>query len=335
MKTITATFDVQGQVGLCGSRKVFFGFALAKDLYKASFADVLSEASGLGYQRPRNISHSLDFKTYIQRKGSSTIPLTFNLRADRRGHWRIEEVGGGQAILHLSQSKPAMAQVDCQHRLGELHDSAISLAFMTYIGLSLDEEKGLFVVINSKAKGLSTSLTDFHEANLAKDLKSDVPHLYIAKKLNEDPGSPWYQKIRIGGEDTSGLMRRTSLRMMQKTTQKFLAQTRHVNFGDVDGAYEAIANYWRAAAEVFPEAWANHRQNLLTKGVGLYSMTHLLADIVNLAPNQQYTKEFFVRRLTPLAKTISWTSKNGPFAGVGGQSGAMDVYTTLKKALPQ
>ena len=319
-------------MGLCGSRKVFFGFAPARDLCKASFADVLSESTGLGYQRPRSISHSLDFKTYIQREGSSTIPLTFNLRAERKAHWKIEETGSGLAVLRLGQSKPAMAQVDCQHRLGELHDSDVSLAFMTYIGLTLVEEKALFVVINSKAKGLSTSLTDFHEANLAKDLKNDVPHLYIAKKLNEDPESPWYQKIKIGGEDTSGLMRKTSLRMMQKTTLKFLAQTRHVNFGDVDGAYEAIANYWRAVAEAFPEAWSNHRQNLLTKGVGLYSMTHLLADIVNLAPNHAYTKEFFSGRLTPLMGTIEWNS-TGQFAGVGGQRGVMGVYETLKREL--
>ena len=59
--------------------------------------------------------------------------------------------------------------MDCQHRLGALGDSDVSLAFMSYIGLSLREEMALFTIINSKAKGLSSSLTDFHESNLIND----------------------------------------------------------------------------------------------------------------------------------------------------------------------
>ena len=51
-----------------------------------------------------------------------------------------------------------MAQVDCQHRLGHLSDLPIMLPFMCFIGLTEREEMEVFNVINSKAKGLSTSL---------------------------------------------------------------------------------------------------------------------------------------------------------------------------------
>jgi DNA sulfur modification protein DndB len=51
---------------------------------------------------------------------------------------------------------------------------------MCFLGLTEREEMEVFNVINSKAKGLSTSLLDFHDATLAADLASDRPELFIA-----------------------------------------------------------------------------------------------------------------------------------------------------------
>ena len=58
------------------------------------FADVLDEASGRGYQRRLNSRHSLDFRRYVQEPGSTTIPLTFNLRGNDGDDWRIVEKDG-------------------------------------------------------------------------------------------------------------------------------------------------------------------------------------------------------------------------------------------------
>jgi hypothetical protein len=44
---------------------------------------------------------------------------------------------------------------------------------MCYIGLTEREEMEIFSVINGKAKGLSTSLLDFHDATLATDLAKE------------------------------------------------------------------------------------------------------------------------------------------------------------------
>ena len=81
-----------------------------------------------------------------------------------------------------------MAQVDCQHRLGNLCDLSIPLPFMCFIGLSEREEMEVFSVINSKAKGLSTSLLDYHEAQLAESLAQERPELFIALQLNSIEG---------------------------------------------------------------------------------------------------------------------------------------------------
>jgi len=330
MKKGTAVIQINGLTGLCGSREVFLGFAPAKVLHAASFADVLNEDTGEGYQRPRNKRHSLDFKQFIAREGCSTIPLTFNLRKELSHAWELRRGMNGQATLQLSPGVRCLAQVDCQHRLGELYDSDIPLAFMTFMGLDLRSEMALFVIINSKAKGLSSSLTDFHESNLLNDLAEEAPHLYIARKLNEDPQSPWYRLIRYGGETTSGLRRRTSFRMMQKSVHRLLIRLRTHNLGNVEDKYTLVVSFWRAVARVFPNEWQNHRYHLLTKGVGLYSLTLLLADIVKRACGSPLDEEFFVACIKPLRRKIDWSSK-GMFADAGGQQGAVEVYNKLKK----
>jgi len=321
---------IQGQIGHCGSLEGFIGFASAKDLYEHSFADVLNEDTGEGYQRPRNIQHSKSFKQYILTPRASTIPLTFNLRRDLRNSWSIERLPYGRAILHLKEGTRCLAQVDCQHRLGELKDLDIPLAFMAFIGLDLRTEMAMFNIINSKAKGLSSSLTDYHESNLIEDLINDAPHLFIAKKLNDDPSSPWHKMIRYGGETTSGLKRRTSLRMMQKTIQKFLKQVEGSRDFSTEDYYQLIASYWSSIKRIFSNEWKYYRSNLLTKGIGLYSLMYLLSDLVIKAPENVEWEGYFDGYLGMIKANIDWNS-HGMFADAGGQKGAIQVYHSLKR----
>ena len=255
--------------------------------------------------------------------------MTFNLRKDLNRFWKIEEQIDGGGVLILNKDSKCLAQVDCQHRLGELQGSEVPLAFMSFIGLNLREEMAMFVVINSKAKGLSSSLTDFHESNMIDDLVNDAPHFYIARKLNEEKTSPWYRLIRYGGETTSGLKRRTSFRMMQKVVLLVLKDFKDLNLGGIDSVYDVIEAYWNAVRKVFPEEWKAHRQHLITKGVGLYSMMLLLRDIVNEGDNLVFTEDFFVKEIKPLKDKIDWDSR-GTFATAGGQKGAREVYLKLK-----
>src|SRR5690348_10909827 len=112
-----------GQIGVSASRKVFVGFAPAGLLYSLSYADVLDEDTGRGYQRRFSSKHSLDFRMYIQQEGSSTIPLTFNLRPRSDGAWKLNRSSGGLAMLEIKEGAgKVLTQVDCQHRLGYLND---------------------------------------------------------------------------------------------------------------------------------------------------------------------------------------------------------------------
>ena len=162
--------SIECMLGRAAQRRVLIGFAPADLLHALSFADVLDEDTGRGYQRRFNSLHSLDFRKYIQKDNSTTIPLTFNLRPRDDGAWRIVERGSSRARLEISAPNvKVLSQVDCQHRLGHLSDLSVELPFMCFIGLSEREEMEIFNVINSKAKGLSSSLLDFHDAQLSTD----------------------------------------------------------------------------------------------------------------------------------------------------------------------
>ncbi len=124
------------QLGTSAHRQVVLGFAPARLLSALSFADVLDEETGRGYQRRFNEKHSLDFRRYIQQPNSSTIPLTFNLRPHPEGGWKLREVAPGNAILEIFPAVgKVMVRVDCQHRLGYLDDVDVSLPFMSFLGL--------------------------------------------------------------------------------------------------------------------------------------------------------------------------------------------------------
>ena len=86
-----APFLIDGLLGRSAGREVFLAFAPANILHLLSFADVLNEDTGRGYQRRFNPQHSLDFRKYIQLEESSTIPLTFNLRPREDDAWRMEQ----------------------------------------------------------------------------------------------------------------------------------------------------------------------------------------------------------------------------------------------------
>src|SRR3954451_19609100 len=109
---------IAGILGRSAQRKVFLAFAPAQLLHRLSFADVLDEDTGRGYQRRFNPQHSLDFRKYIQLEDSSTIPLTFNLRPRPDDAWRVDRSSTG-AVARLVIAPGAgkvLTQVDCQHR---------------------------------------------------------------------------------------------------------------------------------------------------------------------------------------------------------------------------
>lgn len=328
-----AGFVLECMRGLSAGRSVILGFAPASLLAQLSFADVLNEETGRGYQRRFNSQHSLDFRRYIQRDKSSTIPLTLNLRPEKQSSWRL--LGSGRAAkLEIDEGAgKVLAQVDCQHRLGHLSDASIELPFMCFIGLSERDEMEVFNVINSKAKGLSASLLDFHDAQLSADLAADRPELFIALYLRNEPQSPWFGQLDLGGDGNTGLNRRASLRTIQKAVKRFLIKSNLENNYSIEEISRVVLDFWSALSWVLHEQWAHPRKNLITKGIGVYALMDVAADLCREAPpGCRADRNYFTARLSDFAKEFDW-STDGPLRGLGGEGGvatAVDIIRTCR-----
>lgn len=322
---------LDGIIGASAQRDVVLGFAPANVLYALSFADILDEDTGRGYQRRMNPQHSLDFRKYIRQPNSSTIPLTFNLRPRADHAWRLTHTGhSAQVVIERSAGK-VLAQVDCQHRLGHLNDLEVSLPFMCYLGLSEREEMEVFNTINSKAKGLSTSLLDFHDASLASDLANERPELFIALQLNNDSNSAWYRQLDLGGTSTSGLQRRASLRTMQKAIKRFLRQTRPGL--RPEAAAQIVLDFWECVAVLLRSAWDSPRKHLVNKGVGVYALMSIAADLYEEARHAGVVcdKRYMMNKLAEFIQEIDWSSK-GPLGGLGGEAGVKIALGLVRTA---
>lgn len=320
--------------GASAGREVLLGFASARILHASSFADVLDEATGRGYQRRFSPQHSLDFRRYIQRPGSTTIPLTFNLRPRDDDAWRLHDAGKGITRLSLNSGTKVLSQVDCQHRLGYLADQDIELPFMCFVGLTEREETAIFDVINGKAKGLSKSLLDYHDAQLSENLSAERPELFIALFLNGEAGSPWRQRLDIGGEATSGLERRASLRTMQKAAKQFYKRVKSDRGLSVEDAAVAARSFWMAVAELLPQSFSRPRSFLVTKGVGVYALMEVAADMVCEADRDDtlvLSPTYFAALLGDFAIDFDW-STSGPLRGLGGQGGVKEALTIIREA---
>jgi DNA sulfur modification protein DndB len=320
-------------IGKCAGREVLLGFAPADLLHAASFADVLDEDTGRGYQRRFNPQHSLDFRRYIQKDNSATIPLTFNLRPRTDRVWTVTRRAGRKATLKVANGAgKVLAQVDCQHRLGHLADLSIELPFMCFVGLSEREEMEIFNVINSKAKGLSPSLLDFHDAQLSRDLAGDRPELFIALFLKNDPRSPWFRQLDLGGASSSGMRRRASLRTLQKAIKRFLTKTKISHSQPVDAVAYLVLEFWVAVSIAMQAQWSTPRKHLLAKGIGVYALMELAADLYNEAPSDnQYDRKYFAAALSDFANDFDW-STDGPLKGLGGLAGVQKAVGLIREA---
>jgi DGQHR domain-containing protein len=283
--------------------------------------------------------HSREFRSYIETPGATTIPLTFNLRGPEGEGWTVTDQGDGVATLAIREPSdergPVLAQVDCQHRLGSMQDSDVSLTFQCFLGLSPHDEMAIFSTINGKAKGLSSSLLDYHKTKLLPDLDSVQLDLYIAKLLNTDRESVWFSKVKLGGAATQGSQRRISLRGLQTATKLLLQRSVLGGAAELTPPekYLIVRSFWSAVAHVWPLAWKQPRAYLLTKGVGVTALSLLAGDIITsvFSHQQRPSAATFIEYLRPLV-TIDW-SRSGTFRAFGGRHGANEAHQLLRSRL--
>jgi len=321
---------------VCLDYPVYIGSASLKDLASVSHVDRAVMDGNDGFQRELNKRHAQDFANFVDDprvhhlEKAAAPPLIFSLRAKNP---IFDRKGDGAGVLYLPLDQSTMAQLDAQHRMARTGGSEKQLPFMIFYELSSEEERGIFTVINDNHKGLTKSLVDKHVADLiGPDLPDVLPHLAIAKKLNEDPASPWFKAVDTGGEKTPGNKRRVTLRTLQEATKSMIAGPRAQN-ADFDTKYEAVVSYWKAVVSLFPNAWGSPRRHLITKGIGVHALSTVGRDIVEgcLAVGE-WSVAAMEKPLSRLSG-LDWGNKTSVFANFSGQKGVKFATALLNKVV--
>jgi hypothetical protein len=160
--------------------------------------------------------------------------------------------------------------------------------FQIHVGLTPEQERSIFVDINSNQKGMNTSHLAMMQSKLTPEETEIKHHLYrwIANKLANDPNSPWHGMVHLGGSKegsrTQGLSRPLNFVSLQAGINKLLSKSQYIHdLTDANAQYALVRNYWRAVKTVFAEEWGNPKDFLLLKNVGVLSLSILGGTIID------------------------------------------------------
>ena len=214
---------------------VFYATSIpAAHLLELCFTDRLRAVSrGVGYdlegsQRQRVDRRLREIGRYINTREAAfpnAIILAANYRSDNGAietdetlRWRIEEVNGGECLrLIIPTATPLAAIIDGQHRLfgfarAETERQDMSVLCSVFLDLPRPFQAYLFATINSTQKPVDRSQTyELFGYNVenepAYEWSPDKLAVFLGRKLNTDPDSPFYGRILVSAENDIVLSR--------------------------------------------------------------------------------------------------------------------------------
>lgn len=187
-------------------------------------------------------------------------------------------------MLKLSTAHP-LSQVDGQHR-----DAGIAEAMMEETdvadfvrpvviieGISKLEEINQFVTINQTAKRIRTDLAD----RLRRALGEFDSHregwrataLDIADILNEEPGSPWQDRIKMPNSSQGIASQRSWTESLKPVLDGVLGDK------EPDVIAGALDNFWKALRNLMPEAFLEPKRYVMQKSVGVFAWNEVAATV--------------------------------------------------------
>jgi len=297
-----------------------------------------------GLQRDLSPKHASEAFEYVHRARNQEYPRAFpevvlNVR-DKRV-LKTEDLNGVPivklkfSISEMKDGKVAVSRVDGNHRLyyaagDERRDPLLAeVPFQIHVGLSQDQERSLFVDINGNQKGLSSSHLAVMQNRLSPEEIEIRDHLdrWIASKLSRDPESPWHGMIHEGGSKKGtrqqGLTRLVNFASIQGGISKLLFKSQYIHdLGDAQLQYVVLRNYWQAVKAVFAEEWANPKDYLLLKNIGVWSLSILAASIIDRCmPLGRVDIKDFARYLKQARSRFDWSKEATGERAVVGMSG--------------
>lgn len=320
------------------------GSAPLAHLAMISQPDIFDQTSNPeGLQRDLSPKHASEAYEYVRRARDKSFPRAFPevvLNVRDKSILTLQDGDGELSSLKFSvtdikEGRVYVSRVDGNHRLfyaagDERREPLLAdIPFQLHVGLSREQERSLFVDINSNQKGLSSSHLAVMQNRLTADEIEIRDHLdrWIASRLSKDPQSPWHGMIHEGGSKKGtrqqGLTRLVNFASIQGGVSKMLSKTQYIHdLGDAELQYVVIRNYWRAVKSVFSEEWATPKKSLLLKNVGVWSFSILGATIIDRCmPLHQVDEEHFAHYLKQARARFDWNKDATGDRAISGMSG--------------
>jgi DGQHR domain-containing protein len=334
------------------------GSAPLAQLAMLSQADVFDQdANPKGLQRDLSPKHASEAYEYCHRPVDSEHPRAYpevviNVRDKKVVEIEEVESAGEDRLRQVrirfflekmrGPDKVSVSRVDGNHRLfyvaGDEHRDPVLAEgpFQIQVGLTQEQEASLFVDINSNQKGLNSSHLDILKHRLTPEETEikDHPERWIAKKLTDDAASPWHGLIHEGGAKkgarTQGLTRPVNFASIETGVARTLAKSQYIDdLTRIEAQYGVIRNYWAAVKSVFSKEWADVKNYLLLKNIGVLSLSILGGTIVDRCiPRGTVSPEDMSYYLRQARDVFDWqkdASGDRSLAGMSGNRAALII----------
>lgn len=275
---LTSTIAIENVIqSKMRGRVAYQGFVSSQVAITFSYSKLYNDPSGKGYQRPINKKRCSDFANYLsQGEDSLYTPILLNAA----GNWEFHAYNNQRPNLGRLICRRKATLMDGQHRLGGIEEyiketaSTLNVPFLAFHYLDDDEEIKLFDVINTKAKGIGTSLSRY--------LNRDNDDLsWVATNLILKPESPFFNKGTLTGKRNKD--KHITLQNLYNIV-KLLTKKSPLEKLSKEKKLNLCLFYFNTIKELFPDEWEDK---------SIYRMTHItclnaLAIVGNKIINENY-----------------------------------------------
>jgi DNA sulfur modification protein DndB len=297
-------------------RVAYQGFVSSQVAINFCYSKPYNEPSGKGYQRPINKRRSIEFANYLsQGEDSLYTPILLNAA----GNWEFHAYTRERPLFGRLVLKKKASLMDGQHRLSGIEeyvkktDTTLNVPFLTFHYLDEDEEIKLFDIINTKAKGIGTSLSRYLNRN-----NDDIS--WVATNLILRPESPFFSKGTLIGKRTKE--KHITLQNLYNIVNSLI---KHSDLEDLpkEKILSIALFYFNSIKETLPNEWEDFKSFRLTHVISLNALAIVGNNIINenfLYKSQQPNSNK-IQSIIENLKQVDW-STNGDLRYLKGTSGS-------------
>ena len=355
-----ARIEIDVKKDKCLGYDVFRGCVKGKDIAPALWIDFHDEElNPYGYQRPFNSKRSQDAADYAENAEKafwpeSILAIRDNSEVDEEedkvrwdfipagdtnnqyGKLTVEYNGDRTELIAGEEMKwrRAFSQVDCQHRLGHMHNSDKYVTACIIPNIKRADEALIFKTINDKQKKISTSLVDAI-IRLSSTSPLVEPAIHWAYNLGIDVGSSFFKLVSSEGTNVKGRNYVVTLRTLQTSVSSLVGGIRvirSITTTDMyDVAYLFIKNYWNVIKALWPKEFSDNKNYKLMIVPGLKGLSRYGKGIFQRALETGSVSEAFIQQYFKKGANLADWSNHGPLREASGNAGIRIVYDYLVK----